>query len=589
MDASTPLISVIVTSYNYDAYLATALESVLNQDYPNLDIIVLDNASTDRSREIIRRYSTDDRMRVFEHPVNIGALQNHNYGIEQARGEKLLFLSADDAFLPDSVSRLQAYAARNPEADIVYAGIYWIDEGGHIFPRDVHPGIIPVSYAGGRNEFADLFTFGPYLCMPSVLFPKYAFERCGVFDDTLIAADFEIYARFAAAGLTFAYLHSPTVRYRMHAANLSRHTFISDGEQIKQHVSILSRHLTPSNFWRLIGYSQSVLRELDRRVETARSHPNAAQCLPALMPEIENLRAVLASIPTRAASQPASRAPQVSVIVPTTGRLHLLDQALRSISEQTFEDWEVVLVSDSDLDLQSYLTSLAYAHKVRYFRHERTYGPAAARNTALRLARGDVIFYLDDDNRYAPSHVQACLNALAGEANAVFSGSLLEIYRYRFEAVRMPELLLSDEDAFLTGTLALELNSVGNTIPLNAVAHRRTCLDRYGFQRMDLPLLEDWEFVRRITGREQTAFTAVRTTFISQFAQFETQHFGANASRYVSAINAVYGANLTHSVEIGHARQRYAESVLRSLQDAANTGDAEAVRRFTRILTGRDR
>ncbi|RYZ02345.1 MAG: glycosyltransferase family 2 protein [Myxococcales bacterium] len=100
-----PLISVIVTCYNYGRYVAQALDSALAQCYPNVEIVVINDGSTDDSREVLARYQ--DRVRVIEQP-NRGHIAAYNAGFAASRGEIIVLLDADDALEPDVLSRVVA-------------------------------------------------------------------------------------------------------------------------------------------------------------------------------------------------------------------------------------------------------------------------------------------------------------------------------------------------------------------------------------------------------------------------------------------------------------------------------------------------
>ena len=101
-----PLVSVIIPVYNVEPYLKEALDSVLDQSYQNLEIILIDDGSTDRSGKICDDYSeTDDRIRVI-HQENKGLSSARNKGLDLMHGELVAFLDPDDAYHPDYVSAM---------------------------------------------------------------------------------------------------------------------------------------------------------------------------------------------------------------------------------------------------------------------------------------------------------------------------------------------------------------------------------------------------------------------------------------------------------------------------------------------------
>jgi glycosyltransferase involved in cell wall biosynthesis len=106
-----PSVAVVVTSYNYEEFIGFALDSVLRQQYPLLDIVVADDGSTDRTVEVVRQYeSRDPRVRLLSGP-NLGQPGNTSKGVAATSAEIICFLDADDEFLPGKVESVVASSA----------------------------------------------------------------------------------------------------------------------------------------------------------------------------------------------------------------------------------------------------------------------------------------------------------------------------------------------------------------------------------------------------------------------------------------------------------------------------------------------
>jgi glycosyltransferase involved in cell wall biosynthesis len=131
-DDLRPLVSIGMPTYNRaDGYLPLALDSALNQGYPNLEIIVSDNASTDGTQELIRS-KADSRIRYFRHEEGIGGTNNFNYCLSEARGAYFLLLHDDDLIDPDFVSVCMQSLEGKPDVGVVRTGIRIIDGDGQV-------------------------------------------------------------------------------------------------------------------------------------------------------------------------------------------------------------------------------------------------------------------------------------------------------------------------------------------------------------------------------------------------------------------------------------------------------------------------
>ena len=97
-------VSVIVPTYNAEKYLSRSIDSIINQSYDNLEIIIIDDASTDKSKDIIKKYaSIDNRIRTFYSEINQGVSRSRNIGLKSFSGDYVVFLDADDFITKDAI------------------------------------------------------------------------------------------------------------------------------------------------------------------------------------------------------------------------------------------------------------------------------------------------------------------------------------------------------------------------------------------------------------------------------------------------------------------------------------------------------
>jgi glycosyltransferase involved in cell wall biosynthesis len=127
----TPRVSIGMPVYNGASFLREAITSLLEQDYTDFELIVADNASTDRTEAIVHSFLKDPRIRYFRHPRNIGAAPNFNYVFSLARGEYFKWAAADDVHYPENLRRTVAVlSAAPPEVVLVAPRVDLIDEDG---------------------------------------------------------------------------------------------------------------------------------------------------------------------------------------------------------------------------------------------------------------------------------------------------------------------------------------------------------------------------------------------------------------------------------------------------------------------------
>jgi glycosyltransferase involved in cell wall biosynthesis len=129
-----PLVTVLINNFNYGRFLSLAIDSALGQSYPNVEVIVVDDGSTDNSREVIRSYG-NRIIPILK--VNEGQASALNAGFSQSKGDWLLLLDSDDLFVPSKVPTLMSYAKAFPLAGLIAHNFNYCDEEGHatVFPR----------------------------------------------------------------------------------------------------------------------------------------------------------------------------------------------------------------------------------------------------------------------------------------------------------------------------------------------------------------------------------------------------------------------------------------------------------------------
>ncbi len=130
---SMPLVSIGLPVYNGERFIQRALDSLLAQDYPNFELIISDNASTDRTAEIcFACQAKDDRVRYYRNDTNIGMMSNFKRVLDLARGEYFMFAAYDDRWSPEFITSLLSDLKDHPQAKVAMSALDVVDEEGHL-------------------------------------------------------------------------------------------------------------------------------------------------------------------------------------------------------------------------------------------------------------------------------------------------------------------------------------------------------------------------------------------------------------------------------------------------------------------------
>jgi len=184
----TPMVTIITPSYNQGKYIKETIESVLNQNYENIEYWVIDGGSTDDTVEILKSYG--ERIKWVSEKDK-GQTDAVNKGIKRATGEIVGWLNSDDTYLDGAVKRAVEYFQNNAHVDMVYGEGYFIDEDSNIIDRYYTE---PYNY----KRLAELC----YICQPTAFFTLDIARKVGFLDDNLdLCMDYEFWIKIANTGV----------------------------------------------------------------------------------------------------------------------------------------------------------------------------------------------------------------------------------------------------------------------------------------------------------------------------------------------------------------------------------------------------
>ncbi|MCX6046625.1 MAG: glycosyltransferase family A protein [Chloroflexi bacterium] len=203
-DPKRPFVSVIVPVYNGEAFLADALTSILDQNYRPIEVIIIDDGSTDSTAQIAQQFG--DRVQ-YVYRANGGPAAARNTGLRLARGELIAFLDADDIWTGDSLSQQLACLNANPTAGLALGCLQIL---------------VQTSSATGAPTFQPWSTPHRLLMLQCALVRRKVFDQLGTFDETYFSAeDIDWFMRAREAGIVIVTHPAITVLARRHPHNLT--------------------------------------------------------------------------------------------------------------------------------------------------------------------------------------------------------------------------------------------------------------------------------------------------------------------------------------------------------------------------------
>jgi len=385
MNDFNPLVSIVIPVYNGSNYLREAIDSALAQTYKNIEVLVVNDGSTDKTEEIAKSYG--DKIRYFT-KENGGVSTALNMGISNMRGEYFSWLSHDDLYMPEKIEKNIKAVKDNPTR-IVYSDYDIVNEKG---------GYTGTVSAKKLHRAAD-YEFGlfPVICGLihgcSLLIHKSQFEKYGMFDEKLrTTQDYTLWFKMFR-GQRLRYIPESLVKGRVHqvqATNISDKT-ITECEILwinmfksLTHEEMCAIYGSERHFW--INQAPFMKDVTLYKEATAYAFERLKQ------------------------STEAMRNSTVSIITPFYNRIPLVIQSIKSVQQQSYQNWELILINDGSTDdigeIESYIVS---DKRIKLINAEHR-GVAHARNLGLDTASGKFIAFLDSDDKWDPLKLEKQLN-----------------------------------------------------------------------------------------------------------------------------------------------------------------------------------
>lgn len=210
---SRPLVSVVIPAWNSEGILDDAVASIVGQSYRNLEIIIINDASTDSTGSVADAWvSKDSRIRVVHNEKNLGIGANRDKGIKESRGLYICWQDADDISYPDRVEKQVKVLESDSSIGVVGGFLQFFDETGD--------GVVRTYSSDDESLRRHIFRYNP-VAQPATMFRREVFEVVGSYDKSLsVSEDLDMMLRLGES-FKFANIASPAIRYRQLGSSLT--------------------------------------------------------------------------------------------------------------------------------------------------------------------------------------------------------------------------------------------------------------------------------------------------------------------------------------------------------------------------------
>lgn len=377
-----PKVSIIIPVYNGKDYMKEAIDSALSQTYKNIEILVINDGSTDdgATKRIAESYG--NKIRYFE-KENGGVSTALNLAIKNMTGDYFSWLSHDDRYYKNKIESQIEYLKKYDENTIIYTDYDLMDENSNVFAKSIkdHEELTKKpEYALLRGAINGI----------TLLIPRKAFEDCGNFrEDLRCTQDYELWKRMMKK---YKFVHQPEIlgTTRLHknqTGNTSPYVLkenndlwmniiedISDEDKTRLDNSIylyyynMREFIKTTNFDKILDFLDNKVNNLEKQIK-------------------KDAKKVL-----------------VSVVIPYYNNKLEIQRAINSVLKQTHKLIEIIIVDDGSNERleQSEIKNKS----IKLYRFEKNKGVSAARNYGIEKAKGDYIAFLDADDEFMPQKIE---------------------------------------------------------------------------------------------------------------------------------------------------------------------------------------
>ncbi|MFQ5865392.1 MAG: glycosyltransferase family 2 protein [bacterium] len=233
-----PRVSVIIPMHNGSQFVSTAIQSVRNQTLKDLEILLVDDASTDETLKEVEPHLIDPRVRLFRNGCNLGIPTTKNKGLSRASGQYIAFLDQDDIWLPNKLAMQLRYLEDNSKIGLICSGVYFVDQHGWVIGKKV----LDIKVSQPPSQVKRLL-LGNFITNSSAMVRKSCLDKTGYFNESLRGADdYDLWIRIAE-NYPIYYLKKILIKKRLHSASFSeRHIQAMQEDKLTTIYSAIKRN-----------------------------------------------------------------------------------------------------------------------------------------------------------------------------------------------------------------------------------------------------------------------------------------------------------------------------------------------------------